>query len=437
MLSETIVPPIETEVTKSNKVTGFHYEGSALIISVEPELKEEYEVSDSGEPVRPTSLRRHTFRVQELGLPWLKMEYEVTNFTCYYVNRHKNTSSFTIGVVGIDSKLKISHVLLSTAMQMLVVQNLPLEVVQEVLLYNHRVQTSLSALDRWKEREAGKLPKQGEILRRIQKKTPSRELHVDEYKTHRGWSVVFRDEHDRLLLVRKLKKRTEKKFAALLRYFRILGLQIRVIYVDFWKAYPGAIARVFPQAILQYDYFHVIQNIFRHLYKALVAYRKHFKAQEVEDQVLHDHLAKKLWKNRYKLLKNREHLTEEEKTVVDELLAEHQDTLLEKIVLFKDKVRDLFNTKSAYYANMARLELTFQGWDKIATCFRKCIDFLNTHFKQMISYLHHKGVQRNSLQETTIRIVKRVEHAKCGFRSEKGVENHWKLYQVMVYLGGN
>ncbi len=436
-MSEIIVPSIETEVTKSNKVTGFRQEGSMVVIRVEPELKEAYEVSDREEPVRPTSLRRYAFRVREIGSPWLKVEYEVTTFTCYYVNRYKHNSSFTIGVVGIDSKLRISQVLLSTAMEMLVVQNLPLEVVQELLLQNHRVQTSLSALDRWKEREAGKLPKQGEIIRRMQKKKSSRELHVDEYKTKRGWSVVVRDEHDRILLVRKMKKRTEAKFAALFRYFRMLGLQIQVVYVDFWKAYPGALARIFPHAILQYDYFHVIQNIFRHLYKALVAYRKQFKAQEVEDQALHDHLAKKLWKNRYKLLKNREHLTEEEKKVVDELLAEHQDTILEKIVLFKDKVRDIFNTKSAYYANMARLELTFRGWEKIATCFRKCIDFLNKHFKHMTSYLHYKGVQRNSLQETTIRIIKRIDHAKCGFRSEKGMKNHWKLYQVMVYLGGD
>lgn len=430
-----MVLPFETEVTKTNKVTGFRYEGSGLVLSVEPELEEKYAVSDSEEPVRPTALRRHTFRVQELGLPWLKVEYEVTHFTCYYVNRSKHNSSFTIGAVGIDSKLKISQVLLSTAMQMLVVQNLPLEVVQDLLLHNHRVHTSLSALDRWKEREAGKLPKQGEIIRQMQKKQPSRELHVDEYKSNGTWSAVFRDEHDRILLVRKMKRRTEEKFAAIFRYFRMLGLRIRVVYVDFWKAYPGAIRRIFPHAILQYDYFHVIQNIFRHLYKALVAYRKQFKAQEVEDQVLHDHLAKKLWKNRYKLMKNQEHLTEEEKKVVDELLAEHQNTLLEKIVLFKDKVRDIFNTKSAYYANMARLELTFKGWERIAPCFRKCIDFLNRHFKHIISYLRHSGVQRNSLQETTIRIIKRVEHAKCGFRSTKGFENHWKLYQGMGYLG--
>lgn len=433
-MSQMIIPPIQTEVTKANKVTGFHYEGSVLVIRVEPELREAYEGAATDEPICPTSFRRHTFRVQELGLPWVKVEYEVTHLTCSYVNRYKNKSNFTIEVVGIDSKLKVSQAVLSTAMQMLVVQNLPLEVVQDLLLQNHRVQTSVSALDRWKEREAGKLPKQGKILRRMQRRKPSRELHVDEYKSHGTWSVVVRDEHDRILLIRKMKKRTEAKFAAIFRYFRMLGLRIRVVYVDFWKAYPGAIRRIFPQAILQYDYFHVIQNIFRHLYKALVAYRKQFKAQEVEDQVLHDHLATKLWKNRYKLLKNRENLTEEEKKVVDELLAEHQDTLLEKIVLFKDKVRDIFNTKSAYYANMARLELTFKGWENVATCFRKCIDFLNKHFKHMISYLHHTGVQRNSLQETTIRIVKRVEHAKCGFRSEKGLENHWKLYQVMVYL---
>jgi len=436
-MSEGIVPPIETAVTKANKVIGFRYEGSVLVISVEPQLEEKYDVSDSEESVAPTALRRHTFRVQELGLPWLKVEYEVTHFTCYYVNRYNHNSSFTIGVVGIDSKLKISQAVLSTAMQMLVVQHLPLEVVQDLLLQNHRVQTSLSALDRWKEREASKLPEQGEILRQMQKKEPSRELHVDEYKSNGTWSAVFRDEHDRILLVRKMKKRTEEKFAAIFRYFRMLGLRIRVVYVDFWKAYPGAIRRIFPHAILQYDYFHVIQNIFRHLYRALVAYRKQFKAQKVEDQVLHDHLAKKLWKNRYKLLKNREHLTEEEQQVVDELLAEHQDTILEKIVLFKDKVREIFNTKSAYYANMARLELTFKGWEKIATCFRKCIDFLNRHFKHMISYLHHTGVQRNSLQETTIRIIKRLEHAKCGFRSEKGLKNHWRLYQGMVYLSAN
>jgi hypothetical protein len=433
-MSQLIIPPIQAEVTKANKVTGFHYEDSVLVIRVEPVRREAYDVSDTDEPVCPTSFRRHTFRVQELGLPWLKVEYEVTHLTFSYVNRYKNKSTFTLEVVGIDSKLKVSQAVLSTGMQMLVVQNLPLEVVQDLLRHNHRVQTSVSALDRWKQREASKLPTQGKILRRMQRRTPSRELHVDEYKSNGMWSVVFRDEHDRILLVRKMKRRTEEKFAAIFRYFRILGLRIRVVYVDFWKAYPGAIRRIFPQAILQYDYFHVIQNIFRHLYKALVAYRKHFKAQQVQDQVLHDHLATKLWKNRYKLLKNRENLTEEEKKVVDELLAEHQDTILEKIVLFKDKIRDIFNTTSAYYANMARLELTFKGWENIATCFRKCINFLNKHFKHMISYLQYTGVQRNSLQETTIRSVKRVDHAKCGFRSEKGLENHWKLYQVMVYL---
>ena len=49
-----MVSPLETEVTKMNKVIGFRYEGSVLVISVEPELEEKYAVSDSEEPVRPT-----------------------------------------------------------------------------------------------------------------------------------------------------------------------------------------------------------------------------------------------------------------------------------------------------------------------------------------------------------------------------------------------
>ena len=54
-MRELVVPPIETEVTKSNKVTGFRQEGSMLVIRVEPELKEAYAVSDREEPVRPKS----------------------------------------------------------------------------------------------------------------------------------------------------------------------------------------------------------------------------------------------------------------------------------------------------------------------------------------------------------------------------------------------
>jgi hypothetical protein len=41
-----------------------------------------------------------------------------------------------------------------------------------------------------------------------------------------------------------------------LRWLRLLGLQIKVFYVDFWLAYPVAIRAIYPQAEIQFDFFH-------------------------------------------------------------------------------------------------------------------------------------------------------------------------------------
>lgn len=48
------------------------------------------------------------------------------------------------------------------------------------------------------------------------------------------------------------------------------------------------------------------------------------------------------------------------------LLEEHQGTILEKIVQFRDEIQEMFNRKSLYYINLARLDLVFKGWDKVA-----------------------------------------------------------------------
>jgi len=82
---------------------------------------------------------------------------------------------------------------------------------------------------------------------------------------------------------------------------RILGLRIQVVYVDFWPAYPTAIKAIYPDAVIQYDFFHVMQNIHRHLYKALTAYRKAFKGAKTEQDQdkVRKALHTKLWQNRY------------------------------------------------------------------------------------------------------------------------------------------
>jgi hypothetical protein len=49
------------------------------------------------------------------------------------------------------------------------------------------------------------------------------------------------------------------------------------------KAYYNAIRTVFGQTVaIQYDYFHIMQNVWRHLWKWAVARRRQLKARSQE-----------------------------------------------------------------------------------------------------------------------------------------------------------
>lgn len=439
MATLEVTIPFSSEVLEQSRVLGVTYENPHhLIITLEPKLEDQARLHGLEDGIRFREIHRYTIDVQELGMPHLKITYQVVQIVYRYKDGRGHYHQITTKIPGMHPKLKVTDAVLRKFIEFNVKLSFPLEICVCLLRSDFSVWTSLSGVDRWKAHLAKDLPTQGQIIRKLNAAKPIRALHMDEFKAKggKGWQLVLRDEHDRVILVWKLKRRTEKKWAAVLRWLRMLGLEIRVVYVDFWKAYPGAIRRVFPQAILQYDYFHTIQNIYRYLYQEIVAYRKRFKNQKVspQDEVLHQELAKKLWKNRYKVLKQPERLSPKEKQVVDELLQEHQGTILEKIVRFRDEIQDMFKRKSLYYINLARLDLVFKGWDKVASCFKKCLNFIQKYFREMISYLRYPKIQRNSLQETTIRTLRKVEAIRYGFKSDQAARDHWKFYQIVHFL---
>jgi transposase len=264
-------------------------------------------------------------------------------------------------------------------------------------------------------------------------------LHLDEYKATgtKSWELAIRDEHGRLLFSVRLKKRDTWHIQAILRWLRILGLRITVVYVDFWHAYPPAIKAIYPKAVIQYDFFHVMQNIHRHLYKALTAYRKALKAAKTEhDQ---DKVRKavhaKLWQNRYVLFTNEEGLSLEQQQTLDELLAEHADTIVEQIVVFRQHLRTLFNESESFGTALEHLAtLILEGWADVADAFGKIMTFLQEHFDNICTYLRVPTVQRNSLSECTVRSLRRIEHIRQGFKTHQGRVNHLKLLQWRTYM---
>jgi transposase-like protein len=216
-----------------------------------------------------------------------------------------------------------------------------------------------------------------------------------------------------------------------------LGLQIKLFYVDFWLAYPPAIKAIYPEADLQYDFFHVIQNIHRHLYKALTAYRKAFKkAQSDQEQTeIRQQLHQKLWNHRYLLFTNDENLTDEQRQILDQLLEEHPDTIVEQIVLFRQQVRVIFNECHTFTEAVEHLALLIlDGWADLSTNFAKIMTFLQDHIENMLTYLRKPDIQRNSLSECTVRTLRRIEKIRQGFKKHSGRVNHLKLLQWRRYL---
>src|SRR3989304_5879831 len=77
-----------------------------------------------------------------------------------------------------------------------------------------------------------------------------------------------------------MEERTKESVSAFLTEVKGWGLALKAFYVDGCEAYRSAIGDVFPDAVVQYDYFHVIQSIWRKLWKAVVARRKDLKAHD-------------------------------------------------------------------------------------------------------------------------------------------------------------
>ena len=132
------------------------------------------------------------------------------------------------------------------------------------------------------------------------------EAHLDEIFP-KGWpkgcKMVIKDEHGRILATKEVEERTKANVKAWLEQLQGWGLNFRAFYIDRCKAYKQAIAEVSRDATIQYDYFLIIQNIFRHLWRAMVAHRKEIKAEakqafDEEYRAWLEGLAKRLWKHR-------------------------------------------------------------------------------------------------------------------------------------------
>ena len=90
-------------------------------------------------------------------------------------------------------------------------------------------------------------------------------------------------------------------------------------------------------------------------------------------------------------------------------------------------------TEAQALVKLAQLKRYAEFHDKDG--YSKSLSFLEQHFNNMITFLRVPGVQRNSLAESGMRVLRRLERNHDGFRSDQARQNALKIYQAVVYFG--
>jgi hypothetical protein len=250
--------------------------------------------------------------------------------------------------------------------------------------------------------------------------------------------MVIKDEHDRILITHEAVSENGEDARQFLQRCKDLGLKVTAAFSDYSQSFTEAIKAVYPHARFQADHFHTVKNIWGHLKKSLLSYRRQIKASgaaKKDEQLLA--LAQQLWKLRWSLLKKPGNLSGEEKQALAELEREDEGF----VQSFRHIIRQLVNIfDHAHSEAQAKLRLHQLRQDIHVLEDRhleKIPQFFDAHWEQALRYLRKKGMgthRRGSNSESGMRLLRRLEKNHDGVRSAATRQHYIQIYQAIKYL---
>src|SRR6266545_7436045 len=165
------------------------------------------------------------------------------------------------------------------------------------------------------------------MLQQLLALAPATECHIDGYyplgTDH--CVMVVKDEHDRILITHEAVSENGADARQFLQHVKDLGLNVTAAFSDYAQSFTEAITAVWPHARFQAAHFHTVKNIWGHLKKSLLSYRRQIKASgEAQQNEACLALAKPLWTWRWSLLKKPGNLSAEEKQALAALESEDE-----------------------------------------------------------------------------------------------------------------
>src|SRR6266702_4565826 len=244
-----------------------------------------------------------------------------------YLNDQHQRIYFTPEIQGVSTSQHMSHSVIRFACYLAVVCGVSLRHIALLFAALFLIPITKSSIKRWIDDIGSHLPPPEKMLRQLLAIAPAMECHIDGYyplgTDH--CVMVVKDEHDRILMTHEAASENGDEARQFLQQLKDLGLKVTAAFSDYSQSFTEAIKAVFPYARFQADHFHTVKNVWGHLKKSLLSYRRQVKASgEAQQDEACLALAKKLWKMRWSLLKKPGNLSAEEKQALAELEREDE-----------------------------------------------------------------------------------------------------------------
>src|SRR5215831_1325111 len=357
-----------------------------------------------------------------------------------YVDDQNQRRYFTPAIQSVSTSQHMSHSVIRLACYLAVVCGVSLRHLALLFSVLFLIPITKSSMKRWIDDIGGHLPTPEEMLRHLLALAPAMECHIDGYYPLGTDTcvMVVKDEHDRILMTHEAASENGEDARRFLQRCKDLGLKVTAAFSDYSQSFTEAIKAVYPHARFQADHFHTVKNIWGHLKKSLLSYRRQIKASgaEKQDEPLLA-LAKQLWKLRWSLLKKPGNLSVEEKQALAELAREDAGF----VQSFRTIIRQLVNIfDHAHSEAQAKLRLHQLRQDIQVLEDRhleKIPQFFDAHWEQALRYLRKKGMgkhRRGSNSESGMRLLRRLEKNHDGVRSATTRQHYIQIYQAIKYL---
>lgn len=347
---------------------------------------------------------------------------------------------FTPEIKGVSTSQHMSHSIIRLSCYLAVVCGVSLRQIALIFSFLFLIPISKSSIKRWIDTIGSNLPTQDDMLQHLLAIKPVTECHIDGYYPMGtdNCVMVVRDEHDRILMTYETESENGDDARKCLKRLKTLRLKVTAAFSDYSQSFTEAIKEVYPHARFQADHFHTVKNIWKHLKKSLLSYRRQIKSsgEDQKDEGL-TQLAKTLWKMRWSLLKKPINLSTEERKAIEEL--EKVDEGFVKS--FRNIIRQLVNIfDHSHSESQAKLRLKQLRTDIEAAEDKhldKILQFLDDHWDQAFIYLRKRGMgkhRRGSNSESGMRLLRRLEKNHDGIRSATTRQHYIQIYQAIKYL---